>query len=57
MAAIESTGTRSKIKGQYENIKSLLGGGFFIASLFICKNKKVVVQKDEKGNSRSRKWE
>ena len=29
MAAVESIGTSSEVKEQYENIKSLLGGRFF----------------------------
>lgn len=40
MAAIESIGTSSEIKEQYENIKDLLGGGFFMSSLCFCNKKK-----------------
>ena len=55
MAAVESMGTSNESKVHTKNMKSLLEGFFF--SLLICKNKKVVVQKDEKGNSRSRRCE
>ena len=40
MAAIESTGTRNRIKEQYENIKNLLGGCFFISSPGFCNKSK-----------------
>ena len=43
-------------KSTTKKMKSF-GGNFFIFSLFICKNKKEVVQKDEKGNKGRKKSE
>ena len=57
MTVEEGAGTSNVIKEQYEKHEKFLGGFFFISSLFICKNKKGVARKDEKGNSRSRKCE
>ena len=40
IAGVEKKATSTDIKGQYENIKDLLGGGFFISSPSFCNKSK-----------------
>jgi hypothetical protein len=46
MAAMGSTGTSSEIKEQYEKMKSLLGGCFFLFSP--SKKQKMTAMKNER---------